>query len=219
MRFGTKSTTASLIGLLLAAPVLADSTDARCDVYSKGSDQLDRMVPCVFSQRQGFVTITLDDGARYELEPVGDTPGNFRDQNGKAAFRQSGLGTEGQIFRLADESIFVYWSTAALNPSDADNPTAPFSTKDYDATALLRCKAADEVAYGNCPAGILRMENSQASIVVQSRLGEQFTINFLADYVNATNHEVEARLDGDTWTVTLDNGEVYQVPLAAIEGG
>jgi hypothetical protein len=63
------------------------------------------------------------------------------------------------------------------------------------------------------------MENSQASIVIQNQSGEQFTINFMTDYVNATNREIEAVLEGDTWTVTVANGEVYQVPLAAIEGG
>jgi hypothetical protein len=55
--------------------------------------------------------------------------------------------------------------------------------------------------------------------VVQNQLGEQFSINFMSDYVNATNREVDAVLEGDTWTVTVDNGEVYEVPLAAIEGG
>ncbi len=38
-------------------------------------------------------------------------------------------------------------------------------------------------------------------------------------YVNAANRKVEAHLDGDTWIVTIDGNEVYQVPLAAIEGG
>ena len=63
------------------------------------------------------------------------------------------------------------------------------------------------------------MEDKQASVVVQSPKGEQFTINFMTGYVNATNREVKAELKGDTWTVTVENGEVYEVPLAAIEGG
>ena len=197
----------------------ADWTQARCDIYPKGSDHTDKMIPCTFSQRQGYVTITREDGVTHDLTPVGEAPGNFRDQNGRPVYRQSGLGTAGQIYRFPDESVYVYWSTAGLNPSEEDNPTAPFSTKDYDATTLLRCKAPTDSEYGSCPAGILRMENRQASIVIQSQLGEQFTINFMTDYVNATNHEVEARLEGDTWIVTLDNGEVYEVPLAAIEGG
>jgi hypothetical protein len=44
------------------------------------------------------------------------------------------------------------------------------------------------------------MEGGQASIVVQNR-------------------QIDAQLEGDTWMVTVENGEVYEVPLAAIEGG
>ena len=133
--------------------------------------------------------------------------------------RQSGLGDQGLIFRFPDESVFVYWNTKMLEPVDEDNPTWPFTTAEYDATTLLRCKAAGDSAFGSCPAGILRMEDQQASIVVQNPQGEQFTINFMTDYVNATNREVEARLENDTWTLHFANGEVWEVPLAAIEGG
>ena len=111
-------------------------------------------------------------------------------------------------------------SQAGLEPpADADNPTAPFTTADYDATTLLRCRAAGESDFGQCPAGILRMEDKQASIVVQNQAGEQFTINFMTEYVNATNLKVDARLERDTWIITIDGEEVYEVPLAAIEGG
>jgi hypothetical protein len=200
-------------------PAAADSTQARCDIYAKGEDHTDKMIPCTFSQAQGHVTITREDGVTHDLMPVGDAPGNFRDQNGAAVYRQSGLGDQGLIFRFPDESIFLYWSTAGLEPSESDNPTAPFSTKDYNATTLLRCGPVANPRSGTCPAGILRMEGGQASIVVQSPAGEQFTINFMSDYVNATNREADARLDGDLWTVTINGAEVYEVPLAAIEGG
>ena len=63
------------------------------------------------------------------------------------------------------------------------------------------------------------MEGGQASIVIQNQLGEQFTINFMSDYINAANREVEAELEGDMWTVIINGEEVYEVPLAAIEGG
>ena len=206
-----------------ALPSAADSTQARCEIYAKGSDNMEKMVPCTFSQRQGYITITREDGVTYDLSPVGDTPGNFRDQGGHPVYRQSGLGKAGLIFRFPQESLFVYWDNAASQPAGADNPTAPFATRyeggQYDATTLLRCKAAGDKEYGNCPAGILRMENRQASIVVQSQLGKQFTINFMKDYVNATVGEVKAKLNGNLWTITRDNGEVYEVPLAAIEGG
>jgi hypothetical protein len=217
---------AALMVALLAAwalPSAADSTQARCEIYPKGSDKMETMVPCTFGQRQGYITITRKDGVTYDLSPVGDTPGNFRDQDGHDVYRQSGLGEAGLIFRFPKESLFVYWDNAASQPAGADNPTAPFATKyeggQYDATTLLRCKAAGDKEYGNCPAGILRMEGGQASIAVQSQLGKQFTINFMKDYVNATVGEVKAKLKGDLWTVTRDNGEVYEVPLSAIEGG
>jgi len=177
------------------------------------------MIPCTFSQRQGYVTINREDGITHDLEPVGKTPGNFRDQNGQAVYRQSGLGDQGLIFRFPNGSVYVYWSTAALQPADPENPTTPFTTEDYDATTLLPCREVSETEFRICPAGILRMEDNQASIVVQSPKGEQFTINFMTDYVNATNREAEAVLDGDLWTVTINGEEVYEVPLAAIEGG
>ncbi len=199
---------------------MADSADARCDIYPAGSDHTDKMISCTFSQRQGYVTITREDGVTHDLSPVGDAPGNFRDQDGRPVYRQSGLGDQGLIFRFEDESVYVYWNTAALEPqADEDNWAAPFTTNDYDATTRLRCRAAGDSEFGSCPAGILRMEGGEASIVVQNQLGEQFTINFMKDYVNATNREADAKLEGDTWIVTIDGGEVYEVPLAAIEGG
>jgi hypothetical protein len=203
-----------------ALTVQADWTDARCDIYPAGEDHTDVMIPCTFSQAQGHVVISREDGVTHDLTPKGDEPGNFRDQDGRAVYRQSGLGDQGLIFRFPDESVYVYWNTAALDPqSQEDSWSAPFTTDDYDATTRLRCRAAGDSEFGSCPAGILRMEDGQASIVVQNQQGEQFTINFMSDYVNATNREVEASMEGDTWTVTVSNGEVYEVPLAAIEGG
>jgi hypothetical protein len=209
-----------LLCLPVAAPCLADWTEARCDIYPAGSDHADKMIACTFSQRQGYVTITRDDGVTHELTPLNGETGRFHDQRGHEVRREHDLGDQGLVFRFPEESVFVYWSTAALEPvADEDNPTAPFSTADYDATTLLRCRALDDARYGTCPAGILRMEGGEASIVVQSQAGEQFTINFMRDYVNATNREADARLEGDTWIVVIDGTDVYEVPLAAIEGG
>jgi hypothetical protein len=222
----SQKVSAALIAALFGGwtlPSAADSTQAHCEIYPKGSDKMEKMLPCTFSQRQGYITISRDDGVTYDLSPTGDRAGNFRDQNGQAVYRQSGLGEAGLIFRLPSESVFVYWDNAASQPASADTPTAPFATKyaggEYDATTLLRCKAAGDAEFGTCPAGILRMNDGQASIVIQNPRSQQFTVNFMTDYVNATVGEVDAKLIGDLWTVTRDNNEVYQVPLAAIEGG
>ena len=210
---------AALLGLGWALSAPADSTQAACEVYPRGEDHTDVLIPCTFSQRRGYITIARSDGVTHDLSPIGDSAGNFEDQDGRKVYRQSGLGDQGQIFRFPDESVYVYWNTKMLEPADEDNWTAPFTTDEYDATTRLRCKAPGDSEYGSCPAGILRMEGGQASIVVQNQLGEQFTINFMKDYVNATNREVNARLEDGLWILHFANGEVWEVPISAIEGG
>jgi hypothetical protein len=213
-------TIAALSAMTSAGDLAADSAEARCDIYPAGEDHTDVVIPCTFSQRQGYITIHRSDGITHDLSPDGDTPGNFRDQNGDRVYRQSGLGDQGLIFRFPEESIFVYWNAGLLEKrDDADNWTAPFTTDEYDATTRLRCRATADNAFGNCPAGIQRMEDGQASVVIQNPRKEIFTINFMKDYINAANREAEARMEGDTWIVTIDGEEVYEVPLAAIEGG
>jgi hypothetical protein len=107
-----QKTPATLIGVLLAGwvlPAAADSTQARCEIYPRGSDMLETMLPCTFSQRQGTISISRNDGVTYDLSPVGDRPGNFRDQDGQPVYRQRGLGEVGLIFRFPTESLFVSW--------------------------------------------------------------------------------------------------------------
>jgi len=126
----------------IAISAKADTVDARCDVYPKGSDTAKSSGPCTFSQRQGAVSIQLQSGKRYELLPVGDQPGNYRDQNGKAAYRQSGLGDRGQIYRLATESIFVYWDPTPYNPSN--NPNTP-TNQGYRTATLTAADAGARI--------------------------------------------------------------------------
>ncbi len=215
-----------LLPLLLAGSVLwtpaagADSTDARCDIYPRGEDKASAVIPCIFSQRQGYVTIDRADGVYHDLSPSAHNPGMYRTADGGEATREMGLGEAGLIFRFATESVYVYWSTAGLEPApEGDNPTAPYTTADYDATTLLRCGPVDTETLGTCPAGILRMDGGQASIVITGPTGTEFTINFMTDYVNSAAGEIDASLDGDTWKVFLNGKERYEVPLAAIEGG
>ena len=112
----------AIASLSFSLAARADTVDARCDVYPKGSDRATSSGLCTFSQRQGFVGIQLANGQRYDLQPVGDKPGNYQDQNGKPAYRQSGLGDKGQIYRLAKISIYVYWDTAPYTPKTPPTP-------------------------------------------------------------------------------------------------
>ncbi|WP_207714383.1 hypothetical protein [Scytonema sp. UIC 10036] len=122
------ATVLSLASIAISFPVKADTVKARCDVYPKGEDRATSSGPCTFSQRQGAVGIQLQNGKRYDLRPVGNKPGNYRDRNGRPAYRQSGLGDKGQIYRLANESIYIYWSTDSSNQSSQPSPSQPSGT-------------------------------------------------------------------------------------------
>ena len=112
----------SLVNIPLA---MADSTQARCDIYPKGEDHTDVVIPCVFNQRQGHITINRSDGVYHDLIPHDDAVGHFKDAQGNDVYRQSGLGKLGLIFRFKDESIFLYWGTAGL----PDNGNLTFDKK------------------------------------------------------------------------------------------
>ncbi len=105
----------AFIFLLLTMPfAFADWTQARCGIYPKEEEHTDVSVPCVFSQRQGFITIRISDQVTYDFSPQGDTPGHYKDAQGDNVYRLSGLGKKGLIFRFKTETINVYWDSARL---------------------------------------------------------------------------------------------------------
>lgn len=101
----------------------ADTRQVRCDFYPIGEDQASDYGLCTFSQRQGNIAIERQNGKRYEFTPVGDQPGNFVDRSGRSVYRQGGLGDEGVIFRLPEESIYIYWDAAPFEQNQGStNP-------------------------------------------------------------------------------------------------
>jgi len=111
-------------------PAKADTVPAHCDLYAPGEDYAYLSSNCTFSQRQGHIGVQIQsNGARYDLDPVGDRPGNFTDQFGNAVFRESGIGDAGQIFRLGDGSaLYVYWDDASSYGSDSVQPPQRVAT-------------------------------------------------------------------------------------------
>ncbi len=98
--------------MALASPVLADTTQARCDVFPKGEDKASSSGLCSFSQRQGYVSIELKGGQRIELKPDANKPNTYVDAKGKPARREILEANRGQVYRLASQSIFVFWDPA-----------------------------------------------------------------------------------------------------------
>lgn len=50
--------------------VLADSIQARCDIYPKGDDHSNVSIPCVFSQRQGYIYINRSDNCAIRSDNI-----------------------------------------------------------------------------------------------------------------------------------------------------
>lgn len=112
--FGSAIAILASFGISVAAK--ADTVPSHCDLYAPGEDYASLSSNCTFSQRQGYISIQLqEDGAHYDFSPIANSgPGNFTDQNGNPVYRQSGLGDAGQIFRLGDGSaLYVYWDTSS----------------------------------------------------------------------------------------------------------
>jgi len=128
-----------LLILFLLSPLsipfaMADSTDARCDIYPKGEDHSDVSIPCTFSQRQGYIYIDRSDNISHELTPQEDAVGHFKDAQGNDVYRQSGLGEIGLIFRFKNESIYLYWDTVGLPDKKTHKETKSSSGHLYDKT-------------------------------------------------------------------------------------
>jgi len=115
----------SLAAVVAAAPVLADTVDARCDVFPAGDDKATSSGLCTFSQRQGFVSIQLKGGQRIELKPNESTPNAFFDERGEPAKREMLEANRGQVYRLEKQSIFVFWDTAPYAKGTNTGSSAP----------------------------------------------------------------------------------------------
>jgi len=101
---------AFVVSLSAAGQAFPDSVHARCELepISDATSILEER--CVFTQRQGFVSIALESsGQAFHLSPLPEAVGTYSDNSGKTVYRQSGLGGDGLTFRWPDQVIRVYW--------------------------------------------------------------------------------------------------------------
>lgn len=111
-------TIAALLALTITAALTAlpearaDSLGSRCG-YSQGAETATvNYQPCVFSQRQGYITISMNGEAQHQFSPDGDLPGTYLNQAGERVYRKKGPGESGQLFQLPGSYIHVLWSPA-----------------------------------------------------------------------------------------------------------
>ena len=106
------------LGLLLAltqVPAWSDSMRSRCGYSANAEQEPSAWTSCVFSQRQGHITISIDDALAHDFTPDGDSPGVFLDSEQQRVYRKRGLGERGQLFQLPDRFLFVLWDPVPSN--------------------------------------------------------------------------------------------------------
>lgn len=106
-----------LVAAALGAPLLAraDTQASWCETVPAGARLATALQACQFSQRQGFIGVTLASGERFDFQPAG-AAGRYTDAAGKPVNWMAGLGARGQQFRLADGRLLrVRWSASPLD--------------------------------------------------------------------------------------------------------
>jgi hypothetical protein len=89
--------------------VLADTAEAMCEVHKHGEVRKNASGPCDFSQRQGYVSISLRNGDRWELAP-GERPDHFKDQNGNGV-KRTAKGNSHE-YKWEHQAIFVTFESS-----------------------------------------------------------------------------------------------------------
>jgi hypothetical protein len=98
---------------------MADSAAANCEVRNHGETKKGPSGPCTFSQRQGNISLSLDNGDSYSLTPTGPQ-GQYRDQKGNKVARTLTSG-DTQEFKWdgGRKIILTYASSSSEHASPA----------------------------------------------------------------------------------------------------
>jgi hypothetical protein len=88
----------------LTQTATADTAEATCEVRKDGEAKAGQSGACTFSQRQGYVDISLRNGESWNLTP-GDAANQYRDQKGNKVVRT----VEGQdhVYKWPNRKITV----------------------------------------------------------------------------------------------------------------
>jgi hypothetical protein len=105
-----KALVAFLTSLLLLGTVAlsqtaaADTAEATCEVRKEGEAKAGQSGSCTFSQRQGYVDISLRSGDSWSLAP-GDQANQYRDEKGNKVVRT--VEGQDQVYKWASRKITV----------------------------------------------------------------------------------------------------------------
>ena len=99
------STSLLLLGTVALSPTAAaDTAEATCEVRKEGEAKAGQSGACTFSQRQGYVDISLRNGDSWSLTP-GDQANQYRDQKGNKVVRT--VEGQDQVYKWPNRKITV----------------------------------------------------------------------------------------------------------------
>ena len=136
------STSLLLLGTAaLSQKAAADTAEATCEVRKDGETKAGQSGACTFSQRQGYVDISLRNGESWNLTP-GDAANQYRDQKGNKVVRT----VEGQdhVYKWPNKKITVRFGGGAKSTSSASGGVGDL--QDMVNGRWVGAEVADEMA-------------------------------------------------------------------------
>lgn len=169
----------TLVTIFTVVPaVLGDSVKSRCGYSKSAYAEPETYHLCVFSQRQGYISINIGDNALHLFSPDGDFAGTYLDQMDQRVYRKKGMGERGQLFQLPDKFLYVLW-----------NP----------APSRLQCQSAELTAPSHCLLG-----DGNVGFALQSTGGSSLnTLTLSAIGLSIDNESQEVELDGSPYLAEL----------------
>ena len=101
---GIQAFAVGVISVMLCLTASADTAESICQVWRAGEFHAPGSGNCVFSQRQGFIGITLADGSRIDLAP--ESHMTYLDGDGNTVSRnvdEDGVNT----FQWQDQKVLL----------------------------------------------------------------------------------------------------------------
>ena len=118
-----------MLAIIPQATVFADTTNANCELYRKGEFKEKASGRCTFSQRQGYVDITLRNGKTFNLTP-GNKANHFKDQKGNKVVRSS-EGSDAHRYKWDHKRIIVsFQKSGHSGGSSVEYGETPANLKD-----------------------------------------------------------------------------------------
>jgi hypothetical protein len=140
--FVALSTSLLLLGTAaLSQTASADTAEATCEVRKDGEVKAGQSGACTFSQRQGYVDISLRNGESWSLTP-GDAANQYRDQKGNKVVRT----VEGQdhVYKWPNKKITVRFGGSPKSTSNSSGGVGDL--QDMVNGRWVGAEVADEMA-------------------------------------------------------------------------